>query len=95
MDVLTSKWLPVMTVVSTLRSIQSLLSSPQPDDPIDGEVAAMLRADRAQYWTQARRWAITKANAPTTGAEDRYRENWMTHMARLLPPGDEKPGEDM
>ena len=36
-DILKSNWSPVLTLKSTLISLQSLLTDPQPDDPQDAQ----------------------------------------------------------
>ena len=42
LDTLSSQWSPVLTIKSALISLQSLLSTPEPKDPQDAEVAGML-----------------------------------------------------
>ncbi|KAH9987085.1 ubiquitin-conjugating enzyme/RWD-like protein [Russula vinacea] len=44
LDILKDAWSPVLTLKSTLISLQSLLCSPEPNDPQDAE-------DTARYWT--------------------------------------------
>jgi ubiquitin-conjugating enzyme (huntingtin interacting protein 2) len=46
--------------------LQSLLSSPEPKDPQDAEVAAMLLKNEAEFEHKAREWAIQYAGAPRT-----------------------------
>lgn len=64
LDTLGSAWSPVLTIKSALLSLQSLLSTPEPKDPQDAEVASMLMNDPAQFQQVAREWAIKHANAP-------------------------------
>mmetsp|Transcript_99364 Transcript_99364/g.171165 ORF Transcript_99364/g.171165 Transcript_99364/m.171165 type:complete len:162 (-) Transcript_99364:138-623(-) len=58
LDVLGGEWKPAFTIRTSLLSIQALLSSPEPDDPRDAEVAYMYKTNRdlfnetAQYWTK-------------------------------------------
>jgi ubiquitin-conjugating enzyme (huntingtin interacting protein 2) len=58
LDILKDAWSPVLTLKSTLLSLQSLLCSPEPNDPQDAEVAKHYTTskgsfdDTARYWTQ-------------------------------------------
>jgi ubiquitin-conjugating enzyme (huntingtin interacting protein 2) len=58
LDILKDAWSPVLTLKSTLISLQSLLCSPEPNDPQDAEVAKHFTTskgsfdDTARYWTQ-------------------------------------------
>lgn len=44
--------------------LQSLLSSPEPKDPQDAEVATMLLKSPEDYNARAREWAVQYAGAP-------------------------------
>lgn len=59
----TEHWSPVYTLSSTLTAIHQLLTDPQPDSPLNVDVAALLRdGDFAawesvvRYWTGEERW---------------------------------------
>eukprot|EP01067_Filipodium_phascolosomae_P001164 Filipodium_phascolosomae@DN1804_c0_g2_i1.p1 len=58
LDILKSEWSPALTLRTALLSIQALMSSPEPDDPQDAEVASMYKTKRklfeqtAKYWTE-------------------------------------------
>jgi ubiquitin-conjugating enzyme (huntingtin interacting protein 2) len=56
----------VLTIKSALLSLQSLLSTPEPKDPQDAEVAKMLMNDPEKFQQKARDWAIMHAGAPET-----------------------------
>ncbi|TAQ84496.1 hypothetical protein B7494_g7185 [Chlorociboria aeruginascens] len=73
LDTLGSAWSPVLTIKSALLSLQSLLSTPEPKDPQDAEVASMLMKNPDQFQRVAREWAIKYANAPPT-------TNWSTNI---------------
>lgn len=45
-------------------SLQSLLSTPEPTDPQDAEVAAMWKKNRAEFERVAAEWAVKYAGAP-------------------------------
>jgi ubiquitin-conjugating enzyme (huntingtin interacting protein 2) len=53
-----------LTIKSALLSLQSLLSTPEPKDPQDAEVASMLMNDPDRFQRIAREWAIKHASAP-------------------------------
>ncbi|KAM5440058.1 Ubiquitin-conjugating enzyme E2 1 [Microsporum canis] len=64
LDTLSSAWSPVLTIKSALLSLQSLLSTPEPRDPQDAEVARMLLSDPKEFERVAREWAVMHAGAP-------------------------------
>ncbi|KAL8787726.1 MAG: hypothetical protein Q9213_002046 [Squamulea squamosa] len=64
LDTLSSAWSPVLTVKSALLSLQSLLSTPEPKDPQDAEVAGMLIRNPKEFERVAQEWAIKYAGAP-------------------------------
>ncbi|ESZ92313.1 ubiquitin conjugating enzyme [Sclerotinia borealis F-4128] len=65
LDTLGSAWSPVLTIRSALLSLQSLLSTPEPKDPQDAEVANMLLYHPDRFRAKARDWAIQYAGAPS------------------------------
>jgi ubiquitin-conjugating enzyme (huntingtin interacting protein 2) len=54
----------VLTIKSALISLQSLLSTPEPKDPQDAEVAGMLIRNPSEFNHVARDWAVRHAGAP-------------------------------
>jgi len=64
LDTLGSAWSPVLTIKSALLSLQSLLSTPEPKDPQDAEVASMLMNHPERFDQVAREWAVKYAGAP-------------------------------
>lgn len=58
LDTLKDAWTPILTLKSSLISLQSLLQSPEPNDPQDAEVAKHYLNDKkgftdtATYWTK-------------------------------------------
>ncbi|KAI0160072.1 ubiquitin-conjugating enzyme/RWD-like protein [Hypoxylon sp. FL1284] len=64
LDTLSSAWSPVLTIKSTLLSLQGLFESPEPKDPQDAEVAKMMIYDREGFEKKAHEWAVLHANAP-------------------------------
>jgi ubiquitin-conjugating enzyme (huntingtin interacting protein 2) len=64
LDILKDAWSPVLTLKSTLISLQSLLCSPEPSDPQDAEVAKHYMASRAGFDDTARYWTHIYAGGP-------------------------------
>ncbi|GAB1525628.1 ubiquitin-conjugating enzyme [Rhizoctonia solani] len=64
LDILKDAWSPVLTLKSTLISLQSLLCSPEPDDPQDAEVAKHYLTSRSSFNDTAKYWAEIYAGAP-------------------------------
>ncbi|KAG2010458.1 ubiquitin-conjugating enzyme E2 [Coprinopsis cinerea AmutBmut pab1-1] len=64
LDILKDAWSPVLTLKSTLISLQSLLCSPEPNDPQDAEVAKHYMTSRSSFEATARYWAQIYAGAP-------------------------------
>ncbi|KIJ45921.1 hypothetical protein M422DRAFT_29567, partial [Sphaerobolus stellatus SS14] len=67
LDILKDAWSPVLTLKSTLISLQSLLCSPEPNDPQDAEVAKHYMTSRTSFEDTARYWAEIYAGAPPKG----------------------------
>lgn len=49
LDILKDKWSPVLTVSKVILSICSLLSDPNPEDPLDPDVANLFKMDRNRH----------------------------------------------
>ena len=56
LDILKDKWSPALTIRTALLSIQALLSCPNPDDPLNNEVAEHWKADQAAAIFTAKEW---------------------------------------
>ncbi|KAJ7776838.1 ubiquitin-conjugating enzyme/RWD-like protein [Mycena maculata] len=64
LDILKDAWSPVLTLKSTLISLQSLLCSPEPNDPQDAEVAKHYTTSKHSFEETAIYWTKTYAMPP-------------------------------
>jgi ubiquitin-conjugating enzyme E2 D/E len=55
-DILSSKWSPALTIQNVLLSVVSMLSDPNPDDPLSTEAARLYKNDRSKFNSTAREW---------------------------------------
>ncbi|KAF5314978.1 hypothetical protein D9619_007555 [Psilocybe cf. subviscida] len=69
LDILKDAWSPVLTLKSTLISLQSLLCSPEPNDPQDAEVAKHYMTSKASFEETATYWTQIYAGGPGVQAK--------------------------
>tara|TARA_Y100000389_G_C17272632_1_gene418816 strand:- start:115 stop:561 length:447 start_codon:yes stop_codon:yes gene_type:complete len=62
LDILSKNWSPVLTVSKMLLSISSLLTDPNPDDPLDKTVADLYLKNREKFNKLARNHTLSYAN---------------------------------
>merc|ERR1711976_122375 len=63
LDILKDKWSPALQIRTVLLSIQALLSAPNPDDPLDNEVADLWKSNEVQAIENAKAWTARFANS--------------------------------
>ena len=61
LDILKDQWSPALTIKTALLSLQALLSTPEPRDPQDAEVAKQYLASRELFESTAKFWTETYA----------------------------------
>ena len=61
LDILKDNWSPALTVSKVLLSITSLLSDPNPDDPLVPEIAKIYKNNKAKHDENARNATIKYA----------------------------------
>lgn len=89
LDILKDAWSPVLTLKSTLISLQSLLCSPEPNDPQDAEVAKHYATSRASFEETARYWSQIYAGAPTSEGSEKGKVVADVKNKRSVTPRDE------
>lgn len=62
LDILKTSWSPALTVTKVLLSICSLLTDPNPKDPLVPAIADLYTNDRQQYEENARSWTMKYAS---------------------------------
>lgn len=56
LDIIKNQWSPALTIEKVLLSITSLLTDPNPNDPLVGEIAHLYKTNRSQHDETAREW---------------------------------------
>ena len=62
LDILKTQWSPALSITKVLLSICSLLSDPNPDDPLVPEIANLYKTNREQFNKNAKEYTMKYAN---------------------------------
>jgi ubiquitin-conjugating enzyme E2 N len=68
LDILKDKWSPALQIRTVLLSIQALMSAPNPDDPLDNNVAEVWKSDEPEALRRAREFTESFAMKPAVAA---------------------------
>ncbi|CAB4018465.1 ubiquitin-conjugating enzyme E2 T, partial [Paramuricea clavata] len=67
-------WKPSWNVLTVLKSVQSLMAEPNPDDPLMAEISEQFKYQREEFNTTAERWtkkhAVSNVGNPTTERQE-------------------------
>ena len=61
LDILKNNWSPALTISKILLSICSLLSDPNPDDPLENDIANIYKTDIETFKLLAKEWTVKYA----------------------------------
>ncbi|GAA5973000.1 hypothetical protein JCM21900_000669 [Sporobolomyces salmonicolor] len=87
LDILKTSWSPVFTLRTCLVSLQSLLSTPEPNDPQDAEVAKHYLTNRESFESTARYWTeVYAAPDPAPSTSTTHTPTPSSRSSSVQPP---------
>lgn len=69
LDILKDQWSPALSTATVLLSICSLLTDPNPNDPLEPDVARIYKENKMQYEITAREWTRRHATGVSKTAK--------------------------
>ena len=65
LDILKDKWSPALKIPQVLLSISSLMVQPNPEDPLEPDVAKLYKDNKVMYDKKAKEYTVKYANGKT------------------------------
>ena len=62
LDILKDNWSPALTISKVLLSISSLMTDPNPDDPLVPNIASLLKTNKEEHDKNAKNWTMLYAS---------------------------------
>lgn len=62
LDILKTNWSPALNIRAVLLSLCSLLSDPNPDDPLMPQIAYLYKKHKTKFLADAREWTLRYAS---------------------------------
>ncbi|WWC62458.1 uncharacterized protein I303_105054 [Kwoniella dejecticola CBS 10117] len=88
LDLLKHAWSPALSLYKVILSLSSLLTDPNPADPLVPQIAQEYKRDRKKHDATAREWvkkyALPKTAAPTTASAPPTKSTTSTSRPKLL-----------